>query len=230
MASAAGCWFWRNVPICGRDPQFRSPEPKQERNHHYKFDVDDNGLDINGFIVHHRKHQGKRHKFRVFLDSNENGRFDKADRLIGRTGLKQKHAAKGVGNLLDEGETAELVVDFKRPPSKRSDPDASLLDQSIQQLKEDIMNGGLDMQFKLPDGTSIPITLDEARAELSNLEKAKLSNLEAQLEAQQQMIEELKEQSQQMIEEEHQHAIEAAKTIEDTIKKTFDPVCWFGDC
>ena len=109
-------------------------------------------------------------KFRVHLDSNENGRFDKNDLLIGRTGISNKVAAKGVGNLLDEGETGELIVDFKRPPSKRPDPDALTLDQQIQQLKEDIMNGGLDMQFKLPNGTSIPITLDDAKARLSTLE------------------------------------------------------------
>ena len=148
----------------------RSKEPKPQRKHHYTFDVDDNGLDINGFILHTDKHKGKRHKFRVYLDSNENGRFDKNDQLIGRTGLKHKHASKGVGNLLDDDEIGELIVDFKRPPSKRPDPDAMTLDQQIQQLKEEIMNGGLDMQFKLPNGTSIPITLDQAKARLSALE------------------------------------------------------------
>ena len=92
----------------------RSKKPKPQRNHHYTFDVDDNGLDINGFILHTDKHQGKKHKFRVYLDSNENGRFDKKDELIGRSGLKQKCAAKGVGNLLNEDKAGHLEVKFKR--------------------------------------------------------------------------------------------------------------------
>ena len=73
---------------------------RNQRKHHYTFEVDDNGLDINGFVLHTDKHEGKRQKFRVYLDSNENGRFDKNDQLIGRTGIREKHAAKGVGNLM----------------------------------------------------------------------------------------------------------------------------------
>nr|BDD45745.1 hypothetical protein 48 [bacterium] len=91
-----------------------------QRNHHYTFDVDDNGLDINGFIVQTAKPSHPRQKFRVFLDSNENGRFDKKDQLIGRSGLKQKHAAKGVGNLLDEDEIGQLEVKFKTTKSNAS--------------------------------------------------------------------------------------------------------------
>ena len=34
-------------------------------NHHYTFDVNHNGVDINGFIVHHDKHGGKKEKKRV---------------------------------------------------------------------------------------------------------------------------------------------------------------------
>ena len=114
----------------------RSPEPKpsrrskeiteedllafNQRKHHYTFDVDDNGLDISGFILHTDKHKGKRQKFRVYLDSNENGRFDKTDQFIGRTGLKQKHAAKGIGNLLDDDELGQLEVKFKNLKSNAS--------------------------------------------------------------------------------------------------------------
>ena len=91
----------------------RSPKSKQ-RNHHYTFDIDDNGLDINGFIIHSDKGQAKRHKFRVYLDSNESGRFDKKDTLIGWSLLKQKFAAKGVGNLLDEDEIGQVEIRFKQ--------------------------------------------------------------------------------------------------------------------
>ena len=118
MAISYGGWnAFEYIPLARKSPQgasLRSKEPKPQRKHHYTFDVDDNGLDINGFILHTDKHNGKRHKFRVYLDSNENGRFDKNDELIGRSGLKQKHAAKGVGNLLDEGEIGQLQVKSKR--------------------------------------------------------------------------------------------------------------------
>ena len=85
----------------------------KQRNHHYKFDIDDNGVDINGFILHTDKHKGKRHKFRVYIDSNEDGRFDKDDLLIGRTGIKAKHSKKGVGNLIDINETGKVEVKLK---------------------------------------------------------------------------------------------------------------------
>lgn len=108
--------------LSARKPETHSSrqiKPKQ-RNHHYIFDIDDNDLDINGFIVHSDKVKGKRHKFRVFLDSNESGCFDKNDVLIGKTGLKQKHAVKGVGNLLDEDELGQLEVKFKKTKSNAS--------------------------------------------------------------------------------------------------------------
>lgn len=131
MATANGFWWNGNADCpfaaCVSNRKARSPEPRKQRKHHYTFDVDDNGLDINGFILHTDKHEGKRHKFRVHLDSNENGRFDKNDELIGRTGLKQKHVAKGVGNLLDEDELGQLEVKFKRAksePSMKSTEDA----------------------------------------------------------------------------------------------------------
>ena len=91
----------------------RSPEPTKHRNHHYTFDVDDNGVDINGFILHHNKHKGNRHKFRVYLDSNENKRFDKDDLFIGRTGIKANHSKKGVGNLIDLDEIGKVSVKLK---------------------------------------------------------------------------------------------------------------------
>ena len=125
MATAAGNWVLKfdcavsNNGLKGC-PSSRSPEPKKQRNYHYAFDVDDNGLDINGFILQTDKHKGKRQKFRVYLDSNENGRFDKNDPLIGLSGLKKKHAAKGVGNLLDEGEIGQLEVTFKKAKSNAS--------------------------------------------------------------------------------------------------------------
>ena len=109
----------------GEDPydalSSRKPEPissrsskLKQRNHHYTFDINDNGLDISGFIVHSEKGQGKGHKFRVFLDSNENGRFDKKDTLISSSHLKQKFADKGVGNLLDEDINGRVEVKFKQ--------------------------------------------------------------------------------------------------------------------
>lgn len=138
MATATGIWILNDIPnyeppvpptpfpLPPVGPTERKPvgskptKSKAQRKHHYVFDVDDNGLDINGFVVQTAKPSHPRQKFRVFLDSNENGRFDKKDQLIGRSGLKQKHAAKGVGNLLDEGEIGQLEVKFKTTKSNAS--------------------------------------------------------------------------------------------------------------
>ena len=118
----------------------RKPEPistksskSKKRNHHYTFDIDDNGIDISGFIVHSDKGQGKGHKFRVFLDSNENGRFDKNDLFNSKSGLKQKHAAKGVGNLLDEDALGLLEVKLKRSKSDDSKKHDSKMSQIIDE-------------------------------------------------------------------------------------------------
>ena len=139
MATATGTWS-SNINAGFIDlARKRSKEPeksdlvsRKERRHHYTFEVDDNGLDINGFIVQNVKHKSKRQRFRVYLDFNENGRFDKKDLLIGRTGLKQKHAAKGVGYLLDEDEIGQVEFKFKKLKSNASMRDAGEVDvQSV---------------------------------------------------------------------------------------------------
>ena len=146
---------------CGPASKSRSTEPKKQRRHHYAFDVDHNGLDINGFILHTDKHEGKRHKFRVYLDSNENNRFDKDDQLIGRTGLKKKHAAKGVGNLLDEDEIGQVEVTFKR--LRAVGGGGGKIDRAVAR-EADINDGKIPsasgftlgtMSFTHPDGDSI---------------------------------------------------------------------------
>ena len=119
-----------------------------QRNHHYSFDVDDNGLDINGFILQTDKHKGKKQKFRVYLDSNENGRFDKSDPLIGKSGLKQKHAAKGVANLLDEGEIGQLEVTFKKPRSNASMRGPDYVIATENWLGEYSLHNALSTQIK----------------------------------------------------------------------------------
>ena len=103
-----------------RSRPLQRPSNRKQRNHHYTFDVDDNGLDINGFIIQRYRRGHKRHKFRVYLDTNENGRFDRKDELIGKTGLTRKLSRKGIGNLLDDGELGQLVVKFKKDKSNAS--------------------------------------------------------------------------------------------------------------
>lgn len=102
------------------DKSLNCSSTRKQRNYHYTFDVDDNGLDINGFIIHRNKKGHKRHKFRVYLDTNENGRFDRKDQLIGKTGLKRKYSRKGIGNLLEEGELGQLKIKFKKNRSNAS--------------------------------------------------------------------------------------------------------------
>ena len=145
MATAAGFWMTSGFPAPG---EARSPELKLLRNYNYAFDVDDNGLDIYGFILQTDKHKGKKQKFRVYLDSNENGRFDKSDPLIGLSGLKQKHAAKGVGNLLDEGEIGQLEVTFKKPRSNASMRGPDYVIATENWLGEYSLHNALSTQIK----------------------------------------------------------------------------------
>ena len=140
MATANGVWIPIDIPLPNTqapnplppyplppvEPTARKPvgsqsnKSKAQRKHHYTFDIDDNGLDINGFILHHDKHEGKRQKFRVYLDSNVNGRFDKNDFFFGRKGLKIKHSKKGIGAVLGEDDIGQLEVKFKRLKSNAS--------------------------------------------------------------------------------------------------------------
>ena len=129
MATATGTWITTSninagfIDLARR----RSKEITEDdllafnqRKHHYTFDVGDNSLDINGFILHAAKKDQGRHKFRVYLDSNDNGRFDKNDSFYGHTGLKTKHSKKGVGQILDKGEVGELKIKFKTLESNAS--------------------------------------------------------------------------------------------------------------
>ena len=133
-------------------PLDRSSARKQ-RNYHYTFDVDDNGLDINGFIVHRNKKGHRRHKFRVYLDTNENGRFDRKDELIGKTGLKRQVSRKGIGSLLEPGEFGQLEIKFNKDRSHSSIREA----QSGNVVGAEADGVGINSyawKFLLPDGSA----------------------------------------------------------------------------
>ena len=93
---------------------------KRERLHHYVFDVDHNGLDLNGFVLHADKSKAKREKFRVYLDSNENAKFDRNDLFFGATALKDTISQDGVGGILGKAEVGQLQVKFKKIKFKAS--------------------------------------------------------------------------------------------------------------
>ena len=143
---AAACWanlasfchdksLDNNILIASlRSPERKQNKSKNIRKNHYAFDVDHNGLDVNGFVLHADKHEGKRHKFRVYIDSNENNRFDKNDLFFGRTGLKDKHSKNGVGGILDEDEIGQLEVKFKKPKSNASMRDSEDIDGISQSI------------------------------------------------------------------------------------------------
>ena len=128
MATASGTWRptvsneIREKPskpsIEDYDVESGSPEAKNQRKSHFSFDVVHKGLDINGFVLHSNKHS--RQKFRVYLDSNANGRFDNADLFYGKTGLKAKDSIKGIGAILDPQEVGQVEVKFRRNKLKDS--------------------------------------------------------------------------------------------------------------
>lgn len=121
---------------CNRYPNypefdhFKQGAPKsraksRQRKHHHIFDVNDKGIDFSGFVVHTADKHHHHHRLKVFLDANDNGRFDKKDELIGVSKLKNMHSHRGVGGILDSGEIGSVEVEFKRKPSMRTD-DSSL--------------------------------------------------------------------------------------------------------
>ena len=125
MATATGTWIAASNINAGfidlarqRSKEITKDDLIDQRRYHYSFNVDDKGIDISGFIVHTNKTSQGRQKFRVHLDENENGRFDKSDPYFGRSILDSEFAQKGVGNLLDEDQVGQLVVKFKKIKNK----------------------------------------------------------------------------------------------------------------
>lgn len=159
MRSASGTWITilppaplppeSPPPVSGelRLSKSRSPEPKKERKYHYSFNIEDKGVDVSGFIVHTAKKNQVRHKFRVHLDSNDNGRFDKNDSFYGHTGLKTKHSKKGVGQILDDNEIGELKIKFKTLESNASMKTAEGADPIIKVMK--FKHGSIDMPYSM---------------------------------------------------------------------------------
>ena len=99
----------------------RKPKAKsRQRKHHNIFDVNHKGVDFSGFIVHSANKHHHHHRLKVYLDANDNGRFDKKDELIGASKLKNMHSKNGVGGILESGEIGSVEVKFKRKPSMRS--------------------------------------------------------------------------------------------------------------
>ena len=127
MATAHGIWSSNLISGLIGLARKRSKESRKDdllfkraRLHHYVFDVDHNGLDLNGFVLHADKRKAKREKFRVYLDSNENAKFDRNDLFFGTTALKDANSQDGVGGILGETEVGQLKVRFKKIKSKAS--------------------------------------------------------------------------------------------------------------
>ena len=83
--------------------------PEIPREFHYVFNAELDSQEINGFIV--EKTKKKRHKFKVYLDTDNDGAFTKSDQLIGKTKLSKKHSRGDAGGLLD-GLDGQLEVDY----------------------------------------------------------------------------------------------------------------------
>ena len=105
--------FYQGVP--------GSRAKRSQLRHHHVFDVDHKGVDFSGFIIHDANKHDDGHRFKVFLDSNNDGGFDKEDELIGKSSLRNMHSRKGVANLLAAGEIGHIEVEFKRRSSIRAD-------------------------------------------------------------------------------------------------------------
>ena len=141
MATAKGTWTLSSD---------ESKPNRKHRNHHYTFDVDHKGFDLNGFFVHTDKHKGKREKFRVYLDTNENNRFDKRDLLIGRSGLKAHHSKDGVGEILEQGELGGIKLKLREV---RIGPSKKGLGGFIKDVGKKVRDKVKDAGDKIEDGS-----------------------------------------------------------------------------
>ena len=160
MPTAKGTW------------KFSSDESKsnrKHRNHHYTFDVNHNGVDINGFIVHHDKRGGKKEKKRVYLDSNENGRFDKDDLFLGCTGINERATRKGAG--LDPGEIGHVEIQFKQSKNRSDVADAFDLSQIP------VIQGADFRGPSLGPGTCLPPAMCVLGPKVFDLDSTQLTSL-----------------------------------------------------
>ena len=73
----------------------RKSRPAGSRRFHYSFDLDGGH---SGFVLH--KNSRRKARIRMFLDSNENGRFDQNDQLLVGGVLKQAFSSSKPGSLL----------------------------------------------------------------------------------------------------------------------------------
>ena len=73
----------------------RKSRPAGSRRFHYSFDLDGGH---SGFVLH--KNSRRKARIRMFLDSNENGRFDQKDQLLVGGVLKQAFSSSKPGSLL----------------------------------------------------------------------------------------------------------------------------------
>ena len=112
----------------------KSRAKSRQRKHHYIFDVNHKGVDFSGFVVHSANKHHHGHRLKVYLDANDNGRFDKKDELIGTSKLKNMHSHNGIGGILDSGEIGKVEVEFMRKPSMRTDDRLILIKKSSQML------------------------------------------------------------------------------------------------
>ena len=84
--------------------------PEIKRDFHYVFNAEIDGRDINGFIV--EKTKNRRHRFKVYHDTDADGAFTKSDKLIGKSKLRRKHSKGDAGELLDGVVDGHLEVDY----------------------------------------------------------------------------------------------------------------------
>ena len=81
----------------------RRDRPSGSKRFHYQWEAEDGDI---GFVVHKRNGKG----FKMFLDSNDDGLFDRNDTLITRGPLQEGFEDVRPGRLLGQGEEGIITA------------------------------------------------------------------------------------------------------------------------
>ena len=85
-----------------RNPAQSRPSSFKQKKYHYVWDLDDG---VPRFARH-----TKRDRLKLFVDSDGDGLFTKADALVGRARIKRPFRGQGRGQLLEEGTFGTILT------------------------------------------------------------------------------------------------------------------------
>ena len=120
----------------GDDASKGRQRKKTVRRHHYRWDLDDG---FPGFI-----RETRRNSLKLYVDSDRNGVFSKADDLIGGARIRNVHRRRDRGQLLNQdqaGSIQALTIETDHQSSNH----------------HVVLESGVDLQLLHPDGSVVAL-------------------------------------------------------------------------